>query len=137
MVVPSLKLLICITVFPTFTGTFSTVGLNVQLPDGRWVVAFRDRALGSSTYGQYVAWVGSYDDLRNGRPGQYRIHLMKSWSGTQYGGWKGDTGYSGVELLPDGTILCTTYIKLFPDDRLQSVACTRFRIEETDRLAGR
>ena len=94
---------------------------GVQLPDGRWVVAFRDRALGSSTYGQYVAWVGSYDDLRNGRPGQYRIHLMKSWSGTQYGGWKGDTGYSGVELLPDGTILCTTYIKLFPDNRLQSV----------------
>ena len=110
---------------------------GVQLPDGRWVVAFRDRALGSSTYGQYVAWVGSYDDLRNGRPGQYRIHLMKSWSGTQYGGWKGDTGYSGVELLPDGTILCTTYIKLFPDDRLQSVACTRFRIEETDRLAAK
>ena len=109
---------------------------GVQLPDGRWVVAFRDRALGSSTYGQYVAWVGTYDDLRNGRPGQYRIHLMKSWSGTQYGGWKGDTGYSGVELLPDGTILCTTYIKLFPDDRLQSVACTRFRISETDKLAA-
>ena len=109
---------------------------GVQLPDGRWVVAFRDRALGSSTYGQYVAWVGTYDDLRSGRPGQYRIHLMKSWSGTQYGGWKGDTGYSGVELLPDGTILCTTYIKLFPDDRLQSVACTRFRISETDKLAA-
>ena len=109
---------------------------GVQLPDGRWVVAFRDRALGSSTYGQYVAWVGTYDDLRNGRPGQYRIHLMKSWSGSQYGGWKGDTGYSGVELLPDGTILCTTYIKLFPDDRLQSVACTRFRISETDKLAA-
>ena len=110
---------------------------GVPLPDGRWVVAFRDRALGSSTYGQYVAWVGSYDDLRHGRPGQYRIHLMKSWSGTKHGGWCGDTGYSGVELLPDGTILCTTYIKLYPDDRLQSVACTRFRIAETDRLAER
>ena len=46
------------------------------------------------------------------------------------------TGVSGVELLPDGTILCTTYIKLFPDDRLQSVACTRFRISETDKLAA-
>ena len=41
----------------------------------------------------------------------------------------------GVELLPDGTILCTTYIKLFPDERFQSVACTRFRISETDKLA--
>ena len=110
---------------------------GVQLPDGRWVIAFRDRALGSSTYGQYVAWVGTYDDLRNGRPGQYRIHLLRSWSGSKHGGWLGDTGYSGVELLPDGTILCTTYVKMFPDERLQSVACTRFRISETDRMARR
>ncbi len=114
---------------------------GVQLPDGRWVIAFRDRAIGSSTHGQYVAWVGTYDDLRNGRPGQYRIHLLKSWSGLKdasgkpYGGWVGDTGYSGVELLPNGTILCTTYVKLFPDERKQSVACTRFRIEETDAMA--
>jgi len=40
-----------------------------------------------------------------------------------------------VELLPDGTILCTTYVKLFPDDRKQSVVATRFRISETDALA--
>ena len=106
---------------------------GVLLPNGRLLVAFRDRALGSSTWGQYVAWVGTYDDLRNGRSGQYRIHLLRNWSGTKYGGHVGDTGYSGVEVLPDGMIVCTTYVKYRPDPCLQSVVCTRFRIDETDR----
>ena len=111
---------------------------GVQLPDGRWVIAFRDRALKSSTYGQYVAWVGTYDDIRNGRPGQCRIHLLKSWSGLKdangkpLGGWLGDTGYSGVELLPDGTIVCTTYSRHWPDARKSSVVSTRFKIDEID-----
>lgn len=106
---------------------------GVLLPDGRLLIAFRDRALGSSTWGQYVAWVGTYDDLRNGRPGQYRIHLLKDWGGTRYGGHRGDTGYSGVEVLPDGMIVCTTYVKFWTDSRLQSVVSVRFRMEETDR----
>ncbi|NLT71919.1 MAG: exo-alpha-sialidase [Verrucomicrobiaceae bacterium] len=102
---------------------------GVQLPDGRWLIAFRDRALGSSTLGQYVAWVGSYDELRSGKPGQFRIHLLKNWSGEPHGGRLGDTGYSGVELMPDGSILCTTYVKFYPDDRQHSVVSTRFRVE--------
>lgn len=107
---------------------------GVVLPDGRLVIAFRDRAEGSSTYGQYVAWVGTWNDLRNGGYGQYRIHLVKSHAGGEHGGWIGDTGYSGVELLPDGTIVCTTYSKIWPDGRMQSVVSTRFRIVETDAL---
>ena len=103
---------------------------GIQLPDGRWLIAFRDRALGSSTYGQYVAWVGTYDDIRNGRPGQYRIHLLHHCG---RGGWPAcDTGYSGVELLPDGTIICTTYTKHWDDERLHSVVCTRFNMAEID-----
>ena len=103
---------------------------GIQLPDGRWLIAFRDRALESSTYGQYVAWVGTYDDIRNGRPGQYRIHLLHHCG---RGGWPAcDTGYSGVELLPDGTILCTTYTKHWDDERLHSVVCTRFNMAEID-----
>ena len=109
---------------------------GVQLPDGRWVIAFRDRALKSSTFGQYVAWVGTYDDIRNGRPGQCRIHLLKHHSSKEYGWSMFDTGYSGVELLPDGTIVCTTYSKHWPDARKSSVGSTRFKIEEIDaRLA--
>ena len=77
-----------------------------------------------------MAWVGTWDDIRNGRPGQYRIHLLHhvQWPGV----WSGDTGYSGVELLPDGTIVCTTYTHHFPDDRKSSVVSMRFKIAEAD-----
>lgn len=96
---------------------------GVQTPDGRWVIAFRDRALGSSTYGHFVAWVGAYDDLRKGRPGQFRIKLLHSYA-------KWDCGYPGLECLPDGTIVATTYIKYWDDARRQSVVCTRFKLDE-------
>ena len=105
------------------------------LPDGRWVVAHRDMLKGSPTYGHYVAWVGTYDDIRNARPGQYRVKLLHSyaWDKSVPGRtWNGDCGYSGVELLPSGEIVCTTYIKYWPDARRHSVVSTRFRIEETD-----
>ena len=93
---------------------------GIYLPDGRLFIAFRDRALGSSTYGQYVAWVGTYADLRAGKGGDFRVRILdhvgeRTW----------DTGYSGVEILPDGTILCTTYMHYRTADRSQSVVCAR------------
>ncbi len=106
---------------------------GVILPDGRYFIAFRDRMIDSTTYGQYVAWVGTYEDLRNARPGALRIHLLMNWTGakapdgTKLDGWVGDTGYSGVELLPNGELLCTTYSKHWPDARKQSVVCTRHK----------
>lgn len=109
---------------------------GLVLPDGRLVIAFRDQALRSSTWGQYMAWVGTWDDLRNARPGQYRIHLLEHQGGRRpTGGYRsGDTGYSGVERLPDGTLVCTTYTKHWADARRHSVVSTRFRIEETDAM---
>ena len=106
---------------------------GLVLPDGRVFIAFRDRAPDSATYGHYVAWVGTWDDLRHARPGQCRIKLLHSHAGEEgleNAGWKGDTGYSGVELLPDAELLCTTYIKYWPDARKQSVVSTRLRIGE-------
>lgn len=96
---------------------------GVQVPDGRWVIAFRDRAIGSSTYGHFVAWIGTYDDIRNGLPGQFRIKLLHS-----YARW--DCGYPGMEVLSDGTIIATTYIKYWDDDRRHSVVSTRFKLDE-------
>lgn len=96
---------------------------GVQAPDGRWVIAFRDRALGSSTYGHFVAWVGTYDDIRNGRPGQFRIKLLHNYA-------KWDCGYPGLECLPDGTLVATTYLKFWPDARRHSVVTTRFKLSE-------
>ena len=98
-------------------------------PDGRLVVAFRDQAIESPTRGHFVAWVGTYADILAGRPGQYRIKLLHSHAG-------GDCGYPGVEVLSDGTIVATTYIKYRPGPEKHSVVCTRFRLEETDRLAA-
>lgn len=106
---------------------------GVPLPDGRWFIAFRDRAPGSPTAGQYVGWVGSYGALRAGRDGDYRVHLLRHHG--RRGVWPGnelDTGYSGVEILPNGEILCTTYSRHWDDDRPSSIVCTRFRVEETD-----
>ena len=111
---------------------------GIILPDGRYFIAFRDRMIESATYGQYVAWGGTYDDLRHARPGAFRIHLLKSWAGEKapdgspLGGWIGDTGYSGVELLPNGELLCTSYVKYWPDARKQSVVCTRLRLPTSD-----
>lgn len=100
---------------------------GVYAPDGRLVIAFRDRALGSSTNGHFVAWVGTYDDIRGGLPGQYRIKLLHSHAGA-------DCGYPGMELLPDGTIVATTYIKYRAGKQKHSVVSVRFSLGETDRL---
>jgi len=101
--------------------------MGVYTPDGRLVIAFRDMAPNSPTRGHFVAWVGSYLDIINNKPGEYRIKLLHSYAGT-------DCGYPGMELLPDGSILATTYIKYWNDSRKHSVVSTRFNIRETDAM---
>ena len=104
------------------------------LSDGRLFIAFRDRALGSSTAGQYVGWVGTWDDLEQCRPGQYRVKLLRHYrDNRRWWSWY-DCGYGGVHELADGTILCTTYLKNAPDGRRQSVVSTYFKIAETDKM---
>src|SRR5690606_35439714 len=44
----------------------------IYTPDGRLFISFRDMAHDSPTRGDWVAWVGSYEDLLEGREGQYR-----------------------------------------------------------------
>jgi len=103
----------------------------VAFGDGRYLICFRDMMKGSPTFGQFVGWVGTWQDLKNTRPGAYRIRLLNHhgipnvWPGNPW-----DTGYSGVELLPNGEILCTTYTKHYEGPRHSSVVCTRFRPEE-------
>ncbi|MDR2143824.1 MAG: glycoside hydrolase, partial [Treponema sp.] len=92
-------------------------------PDGRLVVTFRDRMAGSPFYGHFVAWVGKYEDIVNKREGQYRIKLLHS-----YAGW--DCGYPGLEILPDGTIIATTYIKYREGNDRHSIVSARFKLED-------
>jgi len=97
-------------------------------PDGRLAICFRDMAANRATRGHFVAWVGTYDDIVNGREGQYRIKLLHSYRGR-------DCGYPGLELLPDGTFVATTYIKYRPGPEKSSVVSVRFRLEEIDMKA--
>jgi hypothetical protein len=71
-------------------------------PDGRLFITFRDTTLDSPTKGDWVAWIGTYDDIAHGREGQCRVRLMKNHKGA-------DCAYPGLEVLPDGTIVTTTY----------------------------
>ena len=96
--------------------------------DGRLVICFRDRTAKSSTWGHFVAWVGTYQDLRNCREGQYRIKLLHSYDDKKLH----DCGYPGLELLPDGTLVATTYIKYKPGPEKQSVVSVRFKLQEID-----
>ena len=100
--------------------------MGVYTKDGRLVIAFRDMAQKSPTGGHFVAWVGTCDDIRRSRPGQYRIKLLHSHAGR-------DCGYPGMELLPDNTIIATTYIKYRSGRVKHSVISTRFKLEETDK----
>ena len=99
----------------------------VRLKDGRFLVAFRDMALKSPTFGDFVAWVGTYDELKGKSVGNsFRIKLLHS-----YAKFKQDCGYCGLELLDDGTVLATTYIKYRDDGCKQSVVAKRFVVPKS------
>lgn len=121
-------------------------------PDGRLLIVFRDispvsyrkdlekiareknevnmssvaseTGQGSPTEGDWVGWVGTWKDLLKGKPGQYRIRFrdnIHSW----------DCCYPGVELLPDGTFVVTTYGHWEKDDEPYIISI-RFRMDELD-----
>ncbi len=96
--------------------------------DGRLFISFRDTTLESKTWGDWVAWVGTYDDIVQGREGQYRVRLMKNHHGA-------DCAYPGVEVLPDNTIVTTTYGHWQPNEPPYIVS-VRLQLKELDeRLA--
>jgi hypothetical protein len=97
-------------------------------PDGRLFITFRDMALESPTTGDWVAWVGTYDDIVNGREGQYRVRLMDN-----HNAW--DCAYPGLELLPDGTFVTTTY-GYWEDGAQPYIVSVRLTMTELDRLAA-
>lgn len=99
-------------------------------PDGRMVVTFRDQLREGGTYGDFMMWVGTYEDVLEGREGDYRVRLLKNY------GRPGDTGYAGLELLPDGAFVSTTYCVLAEGEQ-PLVVSVGFRMEEIDDRADR
>ena len=81
------------------TGTYG--------PDGRLFISFRCRSpkakAGNRPFeGDWVGWIGTYDDIVQGLPGQYILRMKDNTKSY-------DTTYPGVEVLPDGTFVTTTY----------------------------
>jgi thiamine biosynthesis lipoprotein ApbE len=95
-------------------------------PDGRLVISFRDMAMGSPTYGDWVAWVGRFENLTGeaAESGSYRVRLQDNLGGT-------DCAYPAVERLPDGTFVLTTYGHWAPGEP-PFILSVRFTVEELD-----
>ena len=84
---------------------------------GRLVITFREiqydlngnnKFDGDSDWhcGHWMAWVGTYEDLINQEEGDYCITLAKDYAQNPKGG---DTGYTGLVVLKDGTFVMDTY----------------------------
>ena len=98
-------------------------------PDGRLVVSFRDlppKGTASETAGDWMVWVGRWEDVVGGGDGQYRVRLADNADP-----W--DAAYPGVERLGDGTFVATTYGH-WVEGQEPFVLSVRFRLEELDRL---
>jgi len=96
-------------------------------PDGRLFITFRDTTLESPTRGDWVAWVGKYDDIPQGREGQYRVRLMRNHKAY-------DCAYAGLEVLPDGTLVTTTYGH-WTEGESPYIVSVRLKLDELDRRA--
>jgi len=96
-------------------------------PDGRLFITFRDTTHESPTKGDWVGWVGRYGDIVYGRQGQYRVRLMDNHKGA-------DCAYPGLELLPDGTFVTTTYGHWIEGEQ-PFIISVRFKLEEIDAKA--
>lgn len=99
----------------------------VYAKDGRLFISFRDTTLDSPTRGDWVAWVGRFEDIEQGREGQYRVRLMKNHKDF-------DCCYPGVLRLPDDTILTTTYGHWTPGEP-PYIMSIRLKLAELDRKA--
>lgn len=98
-------------------------------PGGRLFITFRDTTRESVTQGDWVGWVGTYADIAEGREGQYRVRLMDNrhqW----------DCAYPGLELLPDGTFVTTTYGH-WSEGESPYIVSVRFKLDEIDAEAGK
>lgn len=97
-------------------------------PDGRLLVSFRDMVKNGPTFGDWIVWVGTYQDLTSQFPGQYRVRLLDEPKGAA------DCAYSAVEVLPDGTFVLTGNGR-WNEDEEPYIVSVRLGLSELDALA--
>ncbi|MEZ6089542.1 MAG: sialidase family protein [Pirellulaceae bacterium] len=99
---------------------------------GRLLISFRCRspqheANDRPFEGDWIAWVGTWQNLVDGKEGQYNVRLKENTKGY-------DAAYPGVEILPDDTFVVTTYGHW--DEGLDPYIMTvRFKLSELDAMA--
>lgn len=121
------------------TATYST--------DGRLVVTFRCMANDEPWRGDWVAWVGGWNDIARAAGPDAKIDARASAKTTattrasyfvrlknNFGEW--DCGYPGLECLPDGTLVATTYGTWEAGEK-PSILCVRFTLAELDAKAAK
>ena len=99
------------------------------VPDGRLFVSFRDRGHETPTPGDWVGWVGTFEDLEEGREGQYRVRLKDNHKGA-------DCAYPTQHLLHDGTVFAATYGHWTPGEHAWIIGY-HFKIEQLDELVDK
>ena len=104
------------------------------MPDGRLFITFRSiernaemvkkmkKDGGMKTWYSegWIAWVGTYDDLKNGTEGQYRIKIAHTYLDHQKEpslSANADTGYCGNVVLDDGTVVTASYGIFSPEEK--------------------
>ena len=95
--------------------------------DGRLFISFRDTTHETPTKGDWVAWVGTYEDIVKGREGQFRVRLMDNKN-------RWDCAYPPVEILPDDTIVTTTYGH-WTAGEMPYIVSVRLKLSELDTMA--
>ena len=78
------------------------------LPDGRVFVTLRDKRLGSDLENNWVGWVGSFEDMISGKPGDCRILIKRHFfTDTEFIPY--DCAYPFIEKMYDGSLLLGSY----------------------------
>lgn len=99
--------------------------------DGRLLISFRSispREKSAPFEGDWVAWVGTYEDLVAGNDGQYHFRLEDNTH-------RGDCAYPGVEVLPDDTFVLTTYGH-WAQGESPYILSVRLELAELDRMVA-
>ncbi|MPQ43259.1 glycoside hydrolase domain-containing protein [Clostridium tarantellae] len=79
--------------------------------------------------GDWVGWVGTYEDLVRNREGQYRIRFIEDFTPSVK---SGDCGYAGNEVISDGTFILTSYGYWEPTYDKPYIKTIRLKLEDLD-----